>query len=287
MIKIRKVNKSWILMSVSMVFGLLSVWAIDRHLEAKTEEIASKARVSKVVRIVAARDLTRGALLTLDDLATHSFPKDWITSDAIGADEAEILIGKQLNVELKAGQLLHQANVSEKSIAALASRLDAGQRAITIPVDQINSLSGLLSPSDVIDLYVSFEHQGKRVTSPLLTGVEVLATGSDLSACEPGSGSRQSAYATVTLVMSPDEAVKLVAARQSGTLTAVLSQATERDLVSRIAEPQAGHLAGLLGLEKPSQAVPIMYGDRFAGEEGGLIPLSWADFPVDQTKDRP
>jgi pilus assembly protein CpaB len=287
MIKKVQVNRSWMLMSVSVVFGLLSVWAIDRHLQVKTEEIESKARVPKVLRIVAARNLTRGALLNMDDLASHAFPKDWITSDAIPVDQADILLGKQLNVELKAGQLLHLANISEKSMAALASRLEAGKRAITIPVDQINSLSGLLSPSDVIDLYVSFEHLGKRVTSPLLTGVEVIATGRDLSASEEGVGARPGPYATVTLVTTPEEAVKLVAARQTGSLTAVLSQVSERDRVSQHALPQAGHLAGLLGLEKPpAQVIPIIYGDRFAGEEA-LIPMPWTDSAVDQFKGLP
>ncbi len=283
MIKKIQVNKSWVLMLVSVLFGLLSVWAIDRHLQVKTEEIESKARVPKVLRIVAARDLSRGSVLSQDDLASYAFARDWITSDAMSVDQANILMGKQLNVELKAGQLVHLANVSDKSMAALSSRLDAGKRAITIPVDQINSLSGLLSPSDVIDLYVSFEHLGKRMTSPLLTGIEVLATGTDLSTNEDGAGARQSSYATVTLVTSPEEAVKLVAARQSGTLTAVLSQSAERGRAILSAAPQAGHLAGLLGLDKPpSQAIPIMYGDRFAADEASPVPMRWADPAVDQ-----
>ncbi len=283
MLKIKQVNKSWLLMSMSVVFGLLSAWAIERHLQVKTDEIESKSIVPQVTRIVAARDLSRSSILNADDLATHEFPQAWTTADAISVEQAHLLIGKQLNVELKAGQLLHFANTSEKSLAALASRLDPGQRAITIPVDQINSLSGMLSPSDIIDLFVTFEHLGKRITSPLLTGVEVLATGSDFSIVDESSSARQTPYATVTLVTSPQEAVKLVAARQSGTLTAVLSQSTERERSNQHPALLAGHLAGLLGLDlPPAQSIPIIYGDRFGGEDASMIPMSWSDSSAGQ-----
>jgi pilus assembly protein CpaB len=268
-----KFNKSWLLMSVSVLFGLTSAWAIQRHLEVKADEIEAKARIPQVVRIVAARDLSRSSVLQMDDLATHAFPEPWITADAISVEQAHLLLGKQLNVELKAGQLIHFANTTEKSVAALASRLQPGKRAITIPVDQINSLSGLLSPADVIDLFVTFEHQGKRVTSPLLTGVQVLATGRDLSSADGLSASRQTHFATVTLVTTPDEAVKLVAARQSGTLTAVLSHSRDDARSSMHANPRGGHLAGLLGMEvQPAKEVPVMYGDRLNGEE--LMPFN-------------
>lgn len=288
MLKIKQVNKSWLLMSISVMFGLLSAWAIERHLQVKTDEIESKSNVPQVIRIVAAKDLSRTAILNAEDLATREFPKAWTTADAIPVDQAHLLIGKQLNVEMKAGQLLHFANVSEKSMAALASRLDPGQRAITIPVDQINSLSGLLSPSDIIDLFVTFEHLGKRITSPLLTGVEVLATGRDFSLADETSPARQTAYATVTLVTSPQEAVKLVAARQSGTLTAVLSQSTERDRSNQPPALRAGHLAGLLGLDIPAaRSIPIIYGDRSSTDDISMIPVSWNDSSVDQAMRMP
>jgi pilus assembly protein CpaB len=166
------------------------------------------------------------------------------------------------------GQLLHWANTTDKPSLPLSARLPAGKRAITIPVDQINSLSGLLSPSDLIDLYVSFEHQGKRVTAPLLSGIEVLATGRALSAVDQSNTTRKDPFATLTLATSPEDAVKLVAARQTGTITAVLSQATDAFTLAKLNSSPAGHLASLLGLEAPHVvAIPILYGDRMPGDD--------------------
>jgi pilus assembly protein CpaB len=212
--------------------------------------------------------LTRSSILKLEDLASHDFPSAWITSDAIPIDQAELLIGKQLSVDLMSGQLLHWANTTDKPSLPLSARLPLGKRAITIPVDQINSLSGLLSPTDLIDLYVSFEHQGKRVTAPLLSGIEVLATGRELSAVDQSNTTRKDHFATLTLATSPEDAVKLVAARQTGTITAVLSQATDSLTLAKLNSSPAGHLASLLGLEAPHvAAIPILYGDRMPGED--------------------
>jgi pilus assembly protein CpaB len=260
--------RNWLLMSVSLLFGSIAAFAINQHLDHKTREIEINSRVPHVKRVVAARDLTRSSILKLEDLASQDFPSAWITSDAIPVEQAELLIGKQLSVDLTSGQLLHWANTSDKPNLPLSARLPAGKRAITIPVDQINSLSGLLSPTDLIDLYVSFEHQGKRVTSPLLSSIEVLATGRELSAVDQNSSIRKEHFATLTLATSPEDAVKLVAARQSGTITAVLSQANDSLTLEKLNISPGGHLASLLGLEAPQvAAIPILYGDRMPGDD--------------------
>lgn len=260
--------KNWLLMFVSVVSGTIAAFAINQHLDTKTREIETLSRVPHVKRIVAARDLSRSVTIKIEDLATHDFPSAWTTMDAIPVSQAELLVGKQLMVDLKAGQLLHWANTSDLPNVPLSARLPAGMRAITIPVDQINSLSGLVSPSDLIDLYVSFDHQGKRVTSPLLSGIEVLATGRQLNSNENVTATQRDHYATLTLATSPEDAVKLVAARQTGTITAVLAQHSESLPLTKINNMARGHLAGLLGMETPHvNIVPVMYGDRIALED--------------------
>jgi pilus assembly protein CpaB len=258
-------HKNWLLMLVSLVFGSIAAFSINQHLVSKTREIELKSQVPHVKRVVAARDLPRLTILKIDDLASHDFPSAWITQDAISLGQAELLIGKQLNVDLKSGQLLHWAITTDKTSVALSARLPMGKRAITIPVDQINSLSGLLSPGDLIDLYVSFEHQAKRVTSLLITGIEVLATGRDLNSSESGHSISDGYFATVTLATSPEDAVKLVAARQTGTITAVLSQADGALSPNKNTQLPHGHLAGLLGMDAPASiSAPVLYGDRMS-----------------------
>src|SRR3546814_5446906 len=91
----------------------------------------------------------------------------------------------------------------------------------------------LLQPGDLIDLYVSFVHRGQHLTAPLLQGVRVLAMGGGVDAAP-----------SITLEASAQDAIKLVAARHGGTLTAMLRHRGDG------AAPQAaasGDLAGLMG----------------------------------------
>ena len=260
--------KNWLLMSVSILFGVIAAFSISKHLDHKTREIESKSRGAQIVRVVASRDLLRSSVIKIEDLATHSFPVGWITADAISVEQVDSLIGKQITVDLKAGQLVHWAITSEKSSVPLSARLPRGKRAITIPVDLNNSLSGLLSPTDRIDLYVSFDHQGKKVTSLLLSGIEVLATGRDLVSHEHADALRQDHFSTLALATSPDDAVKLVSARQTGIITAVLSQETDSLQGARSQTSPRGHLAGLLGMDSThAPVIPILYGDRISAED--------------------
>ena len=172
-----KSMRAWLLIGLSLVFGGISAFAIDRHLTAKTEEIELRNRVALAARVVAAHDLKRGTVLQLSDLATRDIPVQWLIPDAIEVENVLLASGKQLNADVLAGQPILGLYLSDRVSPALSTKLEPGRRAITIPVDQINSMSGLLNPTDQIDLYVSFEHHGKRVTASLLSGVQVLATG--------------------------------------------------------------------------------------------------------------
>ena len=60
-------------------------------------------------------------------------------------------------------------------------KLTIGKRAITFPVDEINSISGMLQPGDKIDLIATIRQLNNDVTYPLLQDVQILATGTQLS----------------------------------------------------------------------------------------------------------
>ena len=265
--KFTQTGRVWTLLAVSTALGGLAAWAIDQHLDHKTREIERAEQGQQVARVVAARAIESGTILQLSDLAMRDIPLRWVDPDSIAATDVARVVGLQASAPLVAGQPILSAHVAPRSEAALATRLAPGKRAVTIPVDQISSLSGMLSPGDVIDLYVSFDHRGRRLTAPLLSEIQVLATGRQVVSADEIAGARPSEYATVTLETTSAEAVKLVAARQDGAITAVLSTQGVQGENSRSAGATvrgAGHLAGLLGLEQTGAPapIPVIYGDR-------------------------
>lgn len=264
--KITHTARAWTLLAVSTALGGMSAWAIERHLDQKTHEIKRTEQGEQARRLVAAHAIEAGATLQLTDIAARDIPLRWADPDSIPTTEVSRVVGMQATTALAAGQSLLNAHLSVRGEAGLATRLAPGKRAVTIPVDQVSSVSGMLSPGDLIDLYVSFDHQGRRMTAPLLSDVQVLATGRQVGLSGDGGSAQSADYGTVTLETTPAQAVKLVAARQGGSITAVLSTANSDPAVGSgaAASRRGGHLAGLLGFEQPQAPVPVpvIYGDR-------------------------
>lgn len=267
MTRLRFINRSTVMLGIAAMAGILAALAARQHIQGRVELLESRARVTEVERIVAATDLNAGTIIDASHLATRRFPASLVSSDSLAPARFAELEGLLLRSPLAAGDLVLPVYAEQQISGAFSTSLLSGRRAITMPVDAINSVSGLLQPGDLIDLYVSFEYQRRRITAPLLQGVLVLATGTTTQGSvalrtTDHSGFDQG-YSTVTLDVAPEDAVKLVAARQGGTITAILRN--PGDPVSS-SKASRGDLATLLGLnvEGPpprARKVPVLYGN--------------------------
>lgn len=273
-------RQSTIMLGIALVAGALAMWGARQHIHGRIQQIEAQARVPTVQRIVAARDLPAGVRIRTDHLAVRSFPSELISSDSLSPESLAVIEGRLLRTPLRAGDILLPVHAATEKGAPFSARLGEGRRAITMPIDAINSASGLLEPGDLIDLYVSFDHQRRRITAPLLQGVLVLATG---TSTEAGLEHEGQGYSTVTLDTAPEDAIKLVAARQSGSITALLRRADDGTPTQRASR---GDLASLIGVSQGSpvsqslRRAPVIYGDRPVRRLAGLRPSSEAAPPT-------
>ncbi|MBV6271676.1 Flp pilus assembly protein CpaB [Alcaligenaceae bacterium CGII-47] len=266
--KIRLSLRSMVLMGLALVSGAMAAWSVHDYIQGRVDQIEAQARVPMVERVVAAYDLPAGTRLQTEHMALRSFPREWVSSASLSAARYAELDDSVLVSSLRAGDpilLAHTVAVHQQSFS---SQLAQGRRAITLPVDQINSVSGLLQPGDLIDLYVSFEYQRRQVTAPLLQGVLVLATG---RTTRLGEDRAEGGYSTVTLDTAPEDAVKLVAARQSGQITAILRHPDDLKTDLRAVR---GDLAALLGVQNappvPKKSPQVIYGNQSTRTMPGL-----------------
>ena len=110
-----------------------------------------------------------------------------------------------------------------------SSRVKPGIRALTISVDEINSISGMLQPGDRIDLLLtarppSASGHGEAehdATVPLLQNLLVMATGRQVRPGANDNGDDRS-FSSVTVEVTPSQAQRLIVAQRAGRLTAVL-----------------------------------------------------------------
>ena len=267
-----RIEKKWGMLAIALTAGAVAAWLSQRYVQARIDQVEAGARKPQIAVLVAAEDLPAGARLTQASIAVREMPGEWLSDSALTPEHAESVLSASLSHPVRRGEPILSAHLEAARARSLADKLVAGRRAVTLPVDDMSSVSGLLQPGDLIDLYVSFDHRGKPVTVPLLQGMKVLATGRQIEADVPGSALISTSeagrsFSTVTLDASPEEAVKLIAARQNGTVTAMLRGAKEKHAV---ASAYLGDLGKLLGLQEPvpervppkRAQVPIIYGDR-------------------------
>ncbi|HEY9280379.1 MAG TPA: Flp pilus assembly protein CpaB [Eoetvoesiella sp.] len=270
-------NRTAAMLGVALAAGLCAAWAAREHIQNRIEQIEAQAKVPTAQRVVAAYDLPTGTKLTAEHIAIRQFPVELVSSDSVTPERFTELTGHVLLSPLRAGDPILPVHTVLAHNMPFSSKLTEGRRAITIPVDAINSVSGLLEPGDLIDLYVSFEYQRRRITAPLLQGVLVLATGATTQFTSEGGPTRPGGYSTVTLDTSPEDAIKLVAARQSGMITALLRNPGDNRLNQRAVR---GDLASLLGvnvkmpLAATAKTAPVIYGNQAVRRVPSLRPVA-------------
>ncbi len=260
---IQKIPRAAVLACLALLAGTAAAIFLAQYVRSQVQAIEEQSKLTMVQRIVAARDMPAGTRLGDADLAVRDFPSQWAGSDLLAASRYTELKDHILSTPIMAGDAMTLAHVQQPR-GSFAQQLAPGRRAITLAVDQVNSISGLLKPGDLIDLYVSFEYQRKRLTTPLLQGVQVLATGSETNDSD-SNASDSGGYSTLTLDTAPEDVIKLVAARQAGNLTAILRHPADAS-ADRLAA--RGDLAALLGVAnapiQPVRKAVILYGSAGA-----------------------
>ena len=252
-------GKNWIVLGIALLVGLLAALAARSYLARQMAEIEARQMGSTVEVVVAKLPLKQGHQLAKQDLAARSIPKDYVHSGAIPSTEYTSLVGQVLLQGVKEGDPILQGMSGPAKTPSFSKRVESGHRAMTVPVDDINSISGMLEPGDLIDLLVTIDQKGRKNTFPLLQGVTVMATG-QRSVDDPRSGERRM-YSTVTLDTDVQQAQNIIVAREAGKLTALLRNPEDKASI----EGGAVDLAALLGRKgRPGDdaEVPVLYGGR-------------------------
>lgn len=273
-LKTATVNKTWVALGIALSIGVVAAIGARVYLSDQMAAIEARGKDRQISLVVAKRDLAKGERLDGDNVAVRHIPANYAQSTAVSPDDFDRLDGQRLAYPVRAGEMILWSLLEAKRPPTFSARLEAGRRAVTVPVDEINSISGMLEPGDLIDLLVTLTYKGKKITVPLLQRVQVMATG-QRAVDDPKSGERRE-YSTVTLQASQEQASTLVVARDAGKITALLRNPKDAGIV-----PSAIDVNTLLGLTPPADApVPVLYGGRGAKFAPEALVLGTARSPV-------
>jgi pilus assembly protein CpaB len=257
-------GKTWIILGVALAIGGLAAFAATRYLNNRVEAIEARTKGKTTQVVVAKVDIARGVKLDNTNVAVRNVPTEFSHSVAVTPDDFPRIDGQALAYPVKAGEMILWGLMETQKAPTFSARVEAGRRAMTVPVDEINSISGLLEPGDMIDLIATVDQNGKKLTFPLLQRVHVLATGQRQVDDAVGDSHQ---YTTVTIDTTPAQAQNLIVARDIGKLTALLRNPDDNLPIGA----EVNDLASLLGMQgKPKAAgsggqarrsVPVIYGN--------------------------
>lgn len=117
----------------------------------------------------------------------------------------------------------------EKKDSEQLLNIENGKRAISIPVNKFQSVSGFILPGNHVDIISIMPTQQGQATKPeiLLENIKVLATG-DQTEVQPESETEQNAaYEFITLEVTPEQGKALANAAQNGFVTFMLRDADD------------------------------------------------------------
>ncbi len=268
-IKSFRPSKTWIVLGAAVGIGLLAALGARSYLTGRVADLELKARGKNVSVVVAKTDLVKGAKLSTANLAVRPIPSEYAHSGAVSPDQFDRVDGQPLAFNAKAGEMILWSMLEGKKAPTFSARIEPGRRAITVPVDEISSISGMLEPGDLIDLMVTIDVKGKKATVPLLQTVQVMATG-QRSVDDPKSGEKKT-YSTVTLDTDVRQAQNVIVGRDSGRITALLRNPQDKkplqggqvDLMALLAPADVlNAVAARSSLGSTFAEVPVIYGGR-------------------------
>jgi len=272
-------QKKFIPLIVAAVLGVLAIVLTNSYIqqqtqEAKQELIASQKNQATIV--VARQDIPSGTTLT------ETMLKEARVNKAIAqprvASSIDRVVGKITVAPISKDEqvLLNKVSISAQE-TSLSSKIPRGKRAITVPVDNISSVGGMIRSGDHVDIVgvvpiPGIGADGKQVnqmaTLPLFQDVMVLAMGQEFGAVS-GEKVTKTASSIVTLALAPQEANLVAFVQEQGKIRLVLRSPEDTqtqqavpaswDTLFRTVMPQAFVKQEVVE-EKPQKKVEIYRG---------------------------
>ncbi len=237
------------LLFAAFVVGTLAACLLFLYANQVEQEKQELIGIQKEV-VKAARDIPAGTQLTKDLITIESVPERYLPPNYIDKQEADIYLGTALAVKVKEGSMILASDFSVSEVSRdLSSKIPLGERAMSMPVDAVTGVSGLMRPGDRVDILGTFPISTKNeliptadaaegevgyVTMTLLQDVTLLATGQQISEVSTGNDDEkkrtQSNYNTVTLSVSVDEAELITIAQTRGKFNLLLRNRDDVDV---------------------------------------------------------
>jgi pilus assembly protein CpaB len=234
-----RTNNIFILV-VAIVLGGIAAFLARNWLLSQTQV----SRSADGTIVVASKALSFGSPLSDDNVIEIAWGGRDLPDGAFASKRALFKDGRRAALATVARNepILGPKITGPGQQASLSSTIEDGKRAVTVRVDDVRGVAGFILPNDHVDVVLirSANNPARResYSDLLLQNVKVIAI--DQVAAEQKE--RPSVAKAVTLEVTPSQAQQIALATEIGTLSLILRQAGEADLVrnDRVTESDLG-----------------------------------------------
>jgi len=219
-----------LILIVAIALGTVSALSAVLYLNSVQQRANGNAKLVKVYKIAKPipKNTTGDSAISQGLVASDAIPKRFYPPTAI--TDLSVIKGKVNLVDLAPGQVLVDNEFVEPRVAQTsfsATNVPAGQVAVTVSVDQVRAVAGLIVPGDKVDLMGTFEGAAAGPGAPagdsyihfIYQNVNVIAIGQTAA---PKQGDTQNSTnpgsALYTFAVPPDAAQRIVLASQKNGL---------------------------------------------------------------------
>ena len=248
-VALRRPKKNLVMFLLSIVLGAVGVFYSKHYIDERIAYYRGELeRTEPMVKVVVPnRPLKRGEIVAATDLAVREIPVKYADRNSVNDVTVDKALGQRVDFDVDEGRPLLWAHLEGGLTPTFSGKVPEGLRAMTVRVDEINSISGFLQPKDRVDLLMSHGNGAAQVIFPLIQRLDVIATGVQTVVDKAGTG-RQRSFSTITVQVTPEEAQRITLAQQVGKLTATLRNPDDE---SPLADAPMS-VAELLGIEPPA-----------------------------------
>lgn len=248
-------SKSFVLMTLSLGFGLIAALGITQVMGKNKQPSEPKVKMGQVV--VSVDHLGHKALLDSENVRVENWPANIIPEDAVRSIEA--IQDMAIMTRLSKGLPILKSDIKHKS-EAKGIDIPPGSKVVAIKVSADDTIAGLLRPGDLVDVIGLLKKKQGRSTETVsrtfLKGIQVFSVNSSMRAASTNrSEGGSKGNAIVGVLVNEKQSEDIVFVQRTGSLKLVLRGDVPTD--DELAEVEGILARTLDGDQKPEASLNV------------------------------
>ena len=198
---------------------------------------------------VAAQNLPMGTRLTKDHIKVIGWPSSSPVQGSFSSPDA--LIGRGLVQPVNTNEPLTETKLAPiEAGAGLPPSIPPGMRALSVRVNDVIGVAGFTVPGTRVDVLVTLSRGETSESRVVVSNIQVLTAGTRYDQ-EQSKDGQPIPSTVVTLMVTPEDAERIVLAQNSGSIMLTLRNPLDIEPT----QTQGVRIAGLMGAPDPAPVV--------------------------------